>query len=199
MGSLCTRMRRRWFGSGSLGAAAALGARRRVDGSNPFHFRPLALYFSRLADGAALSALTCVLLLAALFDDSTEGRQIMWLAVVGGLFLISGPLAWLLLPLILYAIFLLRGGPLALLTPSQRRRAAYICVGTVVVGSTGLFAQISGLAAIGESVGVAITHLTGSSGGGALVSTDHDIRLHGRFCVCSSMNLSSSCSEALDW
>ncbi len=139
-----------------------------------FTFDPWLLYFSRLADGAALSALTCVLLLAALFDDSTEGRQVMWLAVVGGLFLISGPLAWLLLPLILYAIFLLRGGPLALLAPSQRRRAAYICVGTVVVGSTGLFAQISGLAAIGESVGVAITHLTGSPGGGALVSTDHE-------------------------
>ena len=139
-----------------------------------FTFDPWLLYFSRLADGAALSALTCVLLLAALFDERTEGRQVMWLAVVSGLFLISGPLAWLLLPVILYAIFLLRGGPLALLAPSQRRRAVYICAGTVVVGSTGLFAHISGLAAIGESVEVAITQLTGSSGGVALVSTEHE-------------------------
>ena len=138
-----------------------------------FAFDPWLLSFSRLADGAALSALTFVLLLAALFDDDFDGGQVTKLAVVVGLFLISGPLAWLLLPLLLYAIVLLKGGPLALLVPDQRRRAAYICTGTVVVGATGLFAHISGLAAIGESVGVAVTHLAGVPGGGSPGSTDH--------------------------
>ena len=126
-----------------------------------FALDPWLLSFSRLADGSTLSVLTGVLLLAVLFDDREEGPQVNRLAVIGGLFLISGPLAWLLLPLILYAFFLLRGGPLSSLAPSQRRQAAIICAGTVVVGSTGLFSHLSGLSAVGESVGAAVAHLVG--------------------------------------
>lgn len=139
-----------------------------------FAFDPWLLSFSRLADGAALSALTGVLLLSGLLVEGFVVRHSMWLAVVGGLFLISGPLAWLLLPLILYALVLIRGGQFALLAPAQRRRATFIFAGTIIVGSTGLFSHITGLAAIGESVGVAIAHLTGSGSGTALVSADLD-------------------------
>ena len=94
--------------------------------------------------------------------------------MIGGLFLISGPLAWLLLPLILYAFFLLGGGPLARLAPGQGRQAALVCAGTVVVGSTGLFAHTYGLSAIGESVGTAVAHLVGPSGSAETLLTFHD-------------------------
>ena len=139
-----------------------------------FALDPWLLSFSRLADGSTLSVLTGVLLLAALFNDREESPKVNRLAVVGGLFLISGPLAWLLLPFILYAFFLLRGGPLAALAPGQGRQAAVLCAGTVVVGSTGLFSHIYGLSAIGESVGTAVSHLVGHSGSAGILLAGHD-------------------------
>ncbi len=139
-----------------------------------FALDPWLLSFSRLADGSTLSLLTGVLLLAALFDEGEESLQVNRLAVVGGLFLISGPLAWLLLPLILYAFFLLGGGPLASLAPGQSRQAAIVCAGTVVVGSTGLFSHTYGLAAIGESVGTAVAHLVGPSGSAGILLAGHE-------------------------
>ncbi|MYC96741.1 MAG: hypothetical protein F4X14_17375 [Caldilineaceae bacterium SB0661_bin_32] len=140
-----------------------------------FALDPWLLSFSRLADGSTLSILTGVLLLAALFDEREESLQVNRLAVVGGLFLISGPLAWLLLlPLILYAFFLLGGGPLASLAPGQGRQAAIVCAGTVVAGSTGLFSHTYGLSAIGESVGNAVAHLVGPSGSTGILLAGHE-------------------------
>ena len=154
---------RRRMGRGGALAAAVL-----------FALDPWLLSFSRLADGSTLSVLTGVLLLAALFDEREESLQVNRLAVVGGLFLISGPLAWLLLPLILYAFFLLGGGPLASLAPGQGRQAAIVCAGTVVVGSTGLFSHTYGLSAIGESVGTAVAHLLGPSGSTGILLAGHE-------------------------
>lgn len=139
-----------------------------------FAFDPWLLSFSRLADSSTISVLTGLLLLAALFNKREEGPQVNRFAVIGGLFLISGPLAWLLLPLILYAFFLLGGGPLARLAPGQGRQAALVCAGTVVVGSTGLFAHTYRLSAIGESVGTAVAHLVGPSGSAETLLTGHD-------------------------
>ena len=170
------------FGPACAGAGlvlAAWGLRRRMGrgaalmAAALFAFDPWLLSFSRMADGATLSVLTGVLLLAALFDGRKDGPQVDRLAVTGGLFLISGPLAWLLLPVLLYALYLLKGGPLAELAQSQSRRAAVICAGTVVVGSTGLFSNLSGLSAIGESVGAAVAHLVGSSGAAGILLADH--------------------------
>lgn len=170
------------FGPACAGAGlvlAAWGLRRRMGrgaalvAAALFAFDPWLLSFSRIADGATLSVLTGVLLLAALFDGRKDGPQVDRLAVTGGLFLISGPLAWLLLPVLLYALYLLKGGPLAELAQSQSRRAAVICAGTVVVGSTGLFSNLSGLSAIGESVGAAVAHLVGSSGAAGILLADH--------------------------
>ncbi|MCY4079717.1 MAG: hypothetical protein OXF54_05700 [Caldilineaceae bacterium] len=170
------------FGPACAGAGlvlAAWGLRKRMGrgaalmAAALFAFDPWLLSFSRMADGATLSVLTGVLLLAALFDGRKDGPQVDRLAVTGGLFLISGPLAWLLLPVLLYALYLLKGGPLAELAQSQSRRAAVICAGTVVVGSTGLFSNLSGLSAIGESVGAAVAHLVGSSGAAGILLADH--------------------------
>lgn len=170
------------FGPACAGAGLVLAAwalRRRMGrgaalmAASLFAFDPWLLSFSRMADGATLSVLTGVLLLAALFDDRIDGRGVNLLALTGGLFLISGPLAWLMLPLLLYALYLLKGGPLADLAPSQSRRAAVICAGTVVVGSTGLLSNIAGLSAIGESVGSAVAHLTGTTESAGLLPADH--------------------------
>lgn len=138
-----------------------------------FAFDPWLLSFSRMADGATLSALTGVLLLAALFGGRMDGPQLDRLAVTGGLFLISGPLAWLLLPVLLYALYLLKGGPLADPAPGQSRRAAVICAGSAIVGSTGLLSDLSGLSAIGESVGTAVAHLVGSTGTAGILLAGH--------------------------
>lgn len=165
-------------GAGLVLAAWALRRRMGRDGALAaavlFALDPWLLSFSRLADGSTLSVLTGVLLLAALFDEREEGVQVNRLAVVGGLFLISGPLAWLLMPLILYAFFLLGGGSLARLTPGQSRQAAIVCAGTVVVGSTGLFLHTSGLSSIGESVGTAVAHLVGPSGSAGILLAGHE-------------------------
>lgn len=151
---------RRCMGRGGA-LAAALG----------FAFDPWLLAFSRLGDSAILSVLLGVLLLAWLCNtrdqettQATDHRlQTTAVAVIGGLFLISGPLAWLLLPLILFAIFLLDGRPISRLSPLERGRAAVVFAATVLIGSSGLLTHISGLATIAESLGVAIAHLTAGS------------------------------------
>lgn len=159
---------------------AAWGLRRRMGRGGAlmaavlFAIDPWLLSFSRLADGSVLSALTFVLLLAALFDEREEAARVNRFAVIGGLFLISGPLAWLLLPLILYAYYLLREGRLASLIQVQGRQAALVCAGTAIVGSTGLLSNLAGLSAVGESVGTAVAHLVGSSGTEGILLAEHN-------------------------
>ena len=154
---------RRRMGRGAALTAAVL-----------FALDPWQLSFSRLADGATLSVLTAVLLLALLFDDREEGPHVYRLAVTGGLFFISGPVAWLQAPVILYAFFLLNGGALAGLSQRERRQAVIACAVTVVVGSTGLFSHLSGLSAIGESVETAVAHLVGPSGIAGTLLANHE-------------------------
>lgn len=135
-----------------------------------FAFDPWLLAFSRLGNSAILSVLLGVLLLAWLCNTSdqetaqaTDHRpRATGVAVIGGLFLISGPLAWLLLPLILFAIAL-NGRPISRLSPLERGRAAVVFAATVLIGSSALLTHISGLATIAESLGVAIAHLTAGS------------------------------------
>lgn len=158
---------------GAWALRSRMGRRAALMAAALFAIDPWLLSFSRMADGATLSVLTGLILLAALFDGGKDGRHLDWLAVTGGLFLISGPLAWLLMPVLLYALYLLKGGPLANLSPSQSRRGAVICALTVVVGSTGLFSNLSGLSAIGESVGTAVAHLVGSSGTAGILLAEH--------------------------
>ena len=129
-----------------------------------FAFDPWLLSFSRLADGAVFSVSTSVLLLAALFDTREGGPRVLPLAVVGGLYLISGPLSWILLPPLLYAVYLRGGGLVAKIGTRERRQAALMGAATVVLGSTAFFANVQGLAGIGGSVESAASHLFGSAG-----------------------------------
>ena len=191
-------MRGRGYGFGGHGrCAAAWAAAAALALAALFALDPWLLAFSRLADSAILSALTGVLLLAWIFDGAAEAslstRQIDRLAVVGGLFLISGPLAWLLMPPILFAIHLLRGEPFSRLARGEARRAALLFAATIVIGSTGLLAHISGLASIGESIGVAIAHLTGGYVRAGMVANVYPMGW-GLLAVCWWTNPLRSCS-----
>ena len=151
---------------------ARMGRRSALMAAVLFAFDPWLLSFSRQVEGAALSALTCVLLLGELFDTKEGGARTWRLAVVGGLFLISGPMSWILLPPVLYALVLRGGSLLAKLGPSERRQAALIGLGTVVLGATAFLANVSGLAGIGGSLEVAAAHVLGRSGIGGVATAD---------------------------
>lgn len=142
-----------WTLRSSLGRGGALMA------AFLFVFDPWLLSFSRMADSATLSLLTGIPLLGWLFDDGEAGSKAIWLPAAVGLFLISGPLAWLLLPTMLFALALRCDNTPNLIGDGMGGRATAICLGTMVIGATGFFAHFSGLSLIGESVGLAIEHL----------------------------------------
>lgn len=146
-----------WTLRSSMGRGGALMA------AFLFVFDPWLLSFSRMADSATLSLLTAIPLLGWLFGNNITGNKAIWLPVAGGLFLISGPLAWLLLPTMVFALMLRYDGTQILLADGVRGRSAAICLGTMLLGSTGFLADFSGLSLIGESVGLAIEHLFGGS------------------------------------
>ena len=161
-----------WTLRGSMGRAGALMA------AFLFAFDPWLLSFSRMADSATLSLLTAIPLLGWLFDDSEAGSRAVWLPAAGGLFLISGPLALLLLPTILFALVLRFDNTRHLFEQGMGRRSAAICLGTIVIGATGFFAHFTGLALIGESVGFAVEHLLGSSNTAPLLHAQQDYPLN---------------------
>ncbi|MCY4093461.1 MAG: hypothetical protein OXF62_21830 [Caldilineaceae bacterium] len=142
-----------WTLRSSMGRGGALMA------AFLFVFDPWLLSFSRMADSATLSLLTAIPLLGWLFDDSNKGNKAIWLPAAVGLFLISGPLAWLLLPTLVFALVLRYDVTRNLLADGVRGRTAPICLGTMLLGATGFLANFSGLSLIGESVGLAIEHL----------------------------------------
>ena len=142
-----------WTLRSSMGRGGALMA------AFLFVFDPWLLSFSRMADSATLSLLTAIPLLGWLFDDSNKGNKAIWLPAAVGLFLISGPLAWLLLPTLVFALVLRYDVTRNLLADGVRGRTAAICLGTMLLGATGFLANFSGLSLIGESVGLAIEHL----------------------------------------
>ena len=161
-----------WTLRSSMGRAGALMA------AFLFAFDPWLLSFSRMADSATLSLLTAIPLLGWLFDDSEAGSRAAWLPATGGLFLISGPLAWLLLPTMLFALVLRYDNTRHLFGEGMRRRAAAICLGTMVIGATGFFAHFSGLALIGESVGFAVEHLLSGSNAAPLLHAQQEYPLN---------------------
>ncbi len=126
---------------------------------------PWLLTFSRMGDGAILSVALGLLLLAGFVRGealSANGRR--GLAVVAGLYLLSGPLAWLLLPVLVGGFLLFR--PTALWPSEQRERAQLLTIAgvTVVAGSTGLLAHWDGLGVISTSLTVALDSLRTDAG-----------------------------------
>lgn len=126
---------------------------------------PWLLTFSRMGDGAILSAGLGLLLIAGFVSGdrlSPNGRR--WMAVATGLFLISGPLAWLLLPVMAGAFVLF--GATALWPGEQSERAQLLTISgvVVVVGSTGFLAHWDGLGVISTSLTVALDSLRTDAG-----------------------------------
>ncbi len=128
-------------------------------------FDPWLLTFSRTADGGILSvALGLILIVGITAEDSSEKVNGRWLAVAAGLYLISGPVAWLLLPVIVGAGLLFGPGPLW--PADQGERARLITLGGVaaLAGATGLLSHWDGLGGISTSLSTALQSLQTSSG-----------------------------------
>ncbi|MBX3053712.1 MAG: hypothetical protein KF753_19695 [Caldilineaceae bacterium] len=125
---------------------------------------PWLLTFSRTGDGAILSVCLALVLLAGLAQGdrlSTVGRR--WLAVAAGLFLISGPLAWLLLPVLIGGAVLFGG--LSLWPEEQTERARLLTIAgiTVLAGATSFLSDWDGIGVISSSLTVAVAALTGNA------------------------------------
>jgi hypothetical protein len=123
---------------------------------------PWLLTFSRLSDGAILSVTLGLLLWSGLLNGSTLSlRQMRWLAVALGLFVLSGPLTWLLIPPLLGTLFLYR--PAFNLPPGESRRLLSIVGATILLAGTGALTQWEGLSIISTSFGVALSYLVGET------------------------------------
>lgn len=126
---------------------------------------PWLLTFSRTGDGAILS-IGLGLLLFAVFTHpqrvSSGARP--WLAGGIGLFLISGPLAWLLVPVLAGAIRLFGVQTLWPAERPERARLLTVAGVTILAGATGFLSHWDGLGNISASLSVALASLTTDAG-----------------------------------
>ena len=124
---------------------------------------PWLLTFSRLGDGAILSVAGAFVLWAALLNwDRLSVTMLRLLAVTAALFVMSGPLAWLLLPPLALTAFLYR-----LTLPadnSERSRLIGLFAGTVLVVATGWLAYWEGWGVLSSSVSAALSYVGGNLG-----------------------------------
>ncbi len=123
---------------------------------------PWLVALSRRADGAIL-ALTFGLALLVELDrrGSGQGTTWVWPGGLAGLFLLSGPLTWLMLP-----VLALAGWSRAVEWPLPEDGRAWRQAGigfalALVVGGTGLFAHWAGLGVAAAGADLAWTMLTG--------------------------------------
>lgn len=126
---------------------------------------PWLLTFSRTGDGAILSVALGLLLLAEITRPeplASAGRA--RLAVIAALFLISGPLAWLLLPVMGGAAFLFARPDLWPVDQREQARFLALFAATALIGATGLLSDWSGLGIISVSLSVALGLLSGDTG-----------------------------------
>ena len=96
-----------WWLRGTLGRKPALLA------AFLFAVDPWLISISRLADGASLALLIGMaalvgLLAVARADEEARGAAHLWIAVLVGLLLVSGPMGWNLLPVLALAAWLWR-------------------------------------------------------------------------------------------
>lgn len=126
---------------------------------------PWLLTFSRTGDSPILSAALALLLLAHITrpTPATPGER-LWLAVAAGLFLVSGPLAWLLLPVLMGALVLFPGRGLWPGDQREQARLLSLVGGAVLAGATGLLSNWNGLGNISASLTVALGRLGGEGG-----------------------------------
>lgn len=121
---------------------------------------PWLITASRHADSTILSLGLGLLLLVGLarLADGADWPPLM--AVAAGLFLISGPGTWAFLPLLLLfgALFLFRKG--VDLSPLWDRQRLVVLAASALLGGTVWLLHPSGLAAVGDSLGVWLGHFS---------------------------------------
>ncbi|MEZ4836061.1 MAG: hypothetical protein R2873_29370 [Caldilineaceae bacterium] len=124
---------------------------------------PWLLAFSRLGDGAILSTAGALLLWAALLNwDRLSAMQWRLLAVATALFVLSGPLAWLLLPPLALTAVLTR--PALPADNRERRWLLGLFAATVVIVATGWLAYWDGWGVLSSSVSAALSFVGGDLG-----------------------------------
>lgn len=147
-----------WLFRGALGRPAALAL------ALLLAFDPWLLTFSRSADSPILSVGLALLLLAGMTQpDGGSATRRGRLAVAAGLFLVSGPLAWLLLPVLAAAWLIFRPG---IWPDEQAERARLLGLAGVaaLAGATGLLSSWDGLGGVSSSLTVALRALSGDGG-----------------------------------
>ncbi len=126
---------------------------------------PWLVALSRQADGAILALGATLALLVELHRAQRPAGQgdvsppWLWWGGLLGLFLLSGPLTWLLLPVLVLAWAVLRPP-----SPSDRPSRAGFAMGlglALVLGGTGLFAHWQGLGTIAYAADLAWSMVTG--------------------------------------
>ncbi len=126
---------------------------------------PWLIAFSRLADSAILSAALALLALAALARVSLPGateesraRWLAWAAVAGGLLLVSGPLAWSFMPMVLLFVVLFTLPAMGAEGMAQARKRTGVLIalfaGAVLLGSTAWLARPQGIGALSRSLDI---------------------------------------------
>ena len=131
---------------------------------------PWLLALSRTGDSAALSLFLGMLALVALLHLGTKGEDApgtgstgaaWWpiLAVTLGLLLVSGPLAWSMLPVLALLAWLLRLGP-----PARGRLLTLLGLagGAAFLTATGWLAHPDGLGLVSRSLGAWLGNFTGA-------------------------------------
>lgn len=126
---------------------------------------PWLIAFSRLADSAVLSAALTLFALAALArvclpgaTEEARGRWLAWAAAAGGLLLVSGPLAWSFMPMLLLFVVLFTLPALGVEGMAQARRRTgtltALFAGAALLGSTAWLARPQGTGYLSRSLSV---------------------------------------------
>ncbi len=119
---------------------------------------PWLITASRQADSAILSLGLGLLLLAGLAKLADGGGGSPTLAVAAGLFAISGPGVWGLLPVLVVAGFLFFRGKKTDLALLWTRQNLSIFLASAILGATVWLLRPAGLAAVGTSLGAWVGH-----------------------------------------
>lgn len=139
---------------------------------------PWLVGFSRMADGASLALLCGILTLAGMSQVVDQPTSVRWkrvTAITAGLLLVSGPMGWNILPVVIWWGWLLYGD---LVAAGMLQRQWLLWIGgAAFLGATAWFARLDGVAWIATGVSVWLSQFDGGEAGPLLpvLSGGYDI------------------------
>ena len=127
---------------------------------------PWLLNFSRLADGSSVAITLAMLTLVGMSQVVQKPDSVPWKRIVAssaGLLVVSGPMGWNLIPVVAWWGWLLYGElkEAGLL----QRQWLFWLIGAALIGATGWFARLDGLAWIASGMSVWLSQVDGGSAG----------------------------------